>query len=535
MKNIKSIPFLLTISMLVAFSPQAPAQNATVVKGPPYKMSKTYWYDIDPIGDDATGHYYLFYPNKGNNSCLIGRASQKTMGIEEIKKNELIFETKELELQFGFELGGISYIFSSFQNNKLQKVFLFAHVLDRKDLTIKKNPVPVAEIDYSKFNKYKISSFSYRLSPDGSKVLFLHILLDTDNSLLASGFKVADQYLKLLHQTAEIAFEEAGVYRFENYYLSNSGEVLMLTKHFDKKKDYKKNLNMKRQGFFSNTHFWEEEANFDYKLIKTDKGSRQKTFTFSLPNVFITQVDVTTKDDGGILCLGFYSENEDAIPDGIFSQEISDKMAVIHTDQKDLEGKFNQPLKYVNNTYDGHGLFNNRDDLTNFRFAIKKIIRKKSGGYAFAAERRATLSKTYKTGSYSAVTYGVFHTDDILLADVMGNGKINWIRQIEKSQETIAESALYSSFDFEEHDNNLMLFFTNFVEKNLKITYKVVGTESVMVLVRPDGTSTRQVIFTDAADKLTITPDDVSKAADGSFMVYGRNGTSLVGFFKVSL
>lgn len=536
------IGFSLFFSLLLKL--QAQAQTAKIIKGAPHKMSmKSGWAEIDAIGHDAKGHYYLLYPFSkvysgnyvGSKAAYIGMASPTDMKLARFEKLELTFEKNELELEFGFDIGGVSYVFSSFQNNKQQKTFLFAHVVDRTNLIVKGNPIPVAEIDFSSFSKYKRASFSYRLSPDRSKVLFTHNLLDKDGSLLASGHTVVNQQLKALDRSSGMEFDEVGVYQFQDYFLSNSGTVFLLTKYFDKNKDYRTNIKLKKQAVLSSTRFWEEEANFDYKIIKMGKGgSVQKTLTLALPAAFITQVDIATKDDGGLICLGFYSDNEDAIPDGAFSQDVNNQMTVISTDRKSLDDKFVQPLKYVNDTYKGRGLFDKKDDLSNYRFTLKRIIKKQNGGYTLAAERNATLTRTVNNGK-TISTFNVYHTDDIVLLDVTGKGKINWIKQIEKSQETSGMVTLFASFGFEEHNNNLILFFTDFTQENLKGFGKVVDTESVMVIVKPDGTLNKQVIFKAATDELTIKAEKTAKVSNGNFVLYGHNGMFLVGFCKVVL
>lgn len=358
--------------------------------------------------------------------------------------------------------------------------------------------------------------------------------MDKDGSLLNSGYTVMDQSLKPLEGGHGLGFDQAGVYHFQDYYVSNSGTVYLMTKYFDKDKDYRKNINLKKQGLLSGTRFWEEEANFDFKIIKFGKAGVQKTLTLALEGAFITAVDLMPKDDGGVMCIGFYSENEDAIPDGAFAQDINNQMAVTNTDQKSLDGKFDQPLKYVNNTYKGHGLFDKKDDLTNFRFTLKKTIKKQSGGYALAAERNATLTKTVNNGRTTS-TFNVYHTDDIAVVDVTSKGKINWVKQIEKSQETASLSTLYSSFGFEEYKNELLLFFTDFTTENIKTFGKVVETESVLVKIDQQGKENRNILFTASNDDLTIKADKTYNATNGTYVLYGHNGTYLVGFYKVCI
>ncbi len=422
-----------------------------------------------------------------------------------------------------------------FQNNNLKKSFLFAQPLDRKTLMVTGNPIPVAEIDYSSQNKYKTSSFSVKLSPDSSRLLFTHNLLDKDGSLLSFGYTVTDRNLKTVDKVTNIELTDDGIYSFQDFYLDNSGTVYLATKIFDKKKDYRKNVQLKKQGLLSSTHSHEVETNYDYKILKFSKSSgKPKALTLDLNDAFITSVDLAPKKDGGIMCIGFYSDNGDAIPDGVFTQDVNKLFVVTGTDKQSLEGKFDQPSKYVNNTYKGYGILDKKDDLTNYRFLLKGIIQKKSGGYTLAAERTTTLTKTQNSGR-TVSTYNVYHTDDILLVDVSSTGKINWAKQVEKAQETSGLVTLYSSYSVQEYNDNLILFFADLASENFKTFGKVVKTESAMVRVDPDGNQTREVLFNATEDTITIKAANAYEISKGSYVLYGHNGQTIVGFCKVKL
>ncbi len=518
------------------------AQKAKTLMGKTHRMSvkEGGWSDIDGIGQDETGLYYLLYPFSkvysgayiGNKDTYVGKVNNQ-MELERFELLPLDYEDKQLELEFGFQLGDQIYLFSSFQNNLLKKTFLFAQTLNKSTLTPNPDLIPVAEIDYSGEGRYKNASFSYKLSDDNSQVLLIHNLLDKDGSLLSFGYSVIDSQLKTIDKVDDIELKADGIYSFQDFYLSPSAEVYMLTKFFDEKKEYKHSVQLKKQGVLSSTRSFELEAIYDFKVLKFSKGSpTPKALTLSLGDLFITSLDLKPKKDGGLMIIGFYSQDEDAVADGVFTQTIDKTLTkTLSTDKKSLEGEFDQPSKYTNDTY-VTGLLGKRDDLDQYRFVMKDILQKTSGGYALTAERNATLEKTQNDGR-SITTYNVYHTDDIVAIDVSPTGKINWVNKIEKAQETSGLLTLFSSYDVAEYEDNLIFFFTDFSSQNTKALGKIIDTESVMVKVNASGEQTRQTLLSASEDKITVKAKNTYQPQKGRYILYGHNGQLIVGFTEV--
>ncbi len=61
MKNATYVKYYLAVLVLLMSSLHTLAQTPTVIKGAVHKMTKQSWYDIEPIGEDATGYYYLLH------------------------------------------------------------------------------------------------------------------------------------------------------------------------------------------------------------------------------------------------------------------------------------------------------------------------------------------------------------------------------------------------------------------------------------------------------------------------------------------
>lgn len=528
-----------TLLCMLAITFSSYAQQTSVTKGSVYKMKmkKGGWADIEPIGSDAAGVYYILHPFSkiysgayiGSKDAYIGKVGTD-MSLENFEVLPMQYEDKEMELEFGLELNNTSYVFTSFENNQLKKSFLFAQTVDRETLKPNGDFMKVAEIDYSAENKYKSTAYSYRLSGDSSKVLLTHNLVDKDGSLLSFGYTVTDARLKPLGTVSDIGLLDEGIYSFQDYFISPLGEVYLLVRYFDEKKEFNKNTKLKKQGFLSSTRSLEVEATYDHKILKfKDFSSTPKEVVVSVPDVFVTSLLLCPKVDGGAISIGFYSDDEDAIPDGVFTQDLGKDLQVIKTEKRSLNGEFAQPSKYVNNTYVPTGLIKTRDDLTNFRFVLKDIIRKESGGYVLAAERTTTLTKTQTSGQ-TRTTYVVYHTDDIAVIDVKPSGEINWIEKVEKAQESTGLGTFYTSYSLAEYEDNLMLFFADLSEHNVKLIGKIVDTESCMVKINPDGKQTREVIFTADDDEITLRASSAYEASKGSYILYGQNGLAKVGF-----
>jgi hypothetical protein len=509
-----------------------------------YKMSMKEggWSDIEYLGSNDNGTYYILHPFSkiydgmyvGSKDSYIGKVNDQ-MEIESFEILPLTYEDKERELEFALSFNGKSYLFTSFQNNQLQKTFLFAETVDLNTLKSNDDLKPIAEIDYSGESKYDQAVFNYRLSQDKSKILITNNLLDKNGYLLRFGFNVYDKMLASVKKVDGVLLDDDGIFSFQDYYVNNEGTAYLLTKYFDDKKELKNSVDLKKQGLLSSTRSHEVESNYDFKVLKFPYSSSiPVSYQLKLDQGFITSVDLAPTTDGNLMCLGFYSGNEDAIPDGVFTTLLNSGITkVINSHTASLENKFVEPLKYQNDSYKSSNLFGKKDDLFNFRFVHEDILHRPDGGFVMTAERTTTLTKKQNNGQ-SVTIYNVHHTDDIAIIDVDQSGNINWVQQLEKSQETTGLLTLYQSYYVDLMNDDIVIFHTDLGANNVKMIGKVYDTESIVSTINKSGEISQHTIFNSDKHDITIKATRTKKVGD-SFITYGHNGIAIVGFAKVKL
>lgn len=529
---------ILMAALLFAAS-YAQAQ-VSVTKGKLHKMSLKggAWSDLTPIGNDENGYYYLLLPFSevysgayiGSKDYYVGRVNPD-LSFGKIEVLPLTFDGKDMDFEFAMEYQGKSLVFTSFQNNQLKKTFLFAQTIDRSTLLPSGDLQKVAEIDYSMTSKYKKTRFDFKLSEDKQKLLIIHNLKDKDNSLLSFGFTVLDQSLQEVSKVNGVSLTGEGIYSFQEYQLANDGTVYLSAQYFEDRKELKDAVEMEKQGFLSGTRAYHREANYDYKLLKFKGAAIPQEIDLTVPGAFLSSVTYAPSSKG-VLCVGFYSADDDALPEGAVTLTINSAGKIIATDQQPFEVSFAQSEKYTNGTYKPQGVLNKADDLTDYRFLLKDLIKRPSGGYVLAAERLATIEQTVNNGRTYSV-YNIYHTDDIAVVDVAPDGKINWQRKIVKAQETSGLGTLYRSFELGLIGDDLRLFFADIASQNFKMIGKVVDTSSRVVSVDPSGAISDEEVFTASGHKITLKPDPTYVTDDGSTILYGHNGLFYVGFVKV--
>lgn len=474
---------------------------------------KESWADLRPIGQDDQGLYFLMIPyTEVISGPVVGDADFYIALVSEdaelVKKQAVNFKIdgKPSTFEFTQEINGRLLFFTSVEDKGAKTVTFYTQEVDKKTLQLS-SPRKVVEMSFAHVKReYRRASFKCELSRDKSKMLISYSLIDKDDSMLTFGYVVLDSGLKEVYTWSGNLDMTDGVYLFDQFRITNKGEVYLLTRYFRNNKALDKNTSMSKTNIFTTTKSVEYHSNYEHRVVKFEGKSDSKVMAIPNSKKFYSTIDIGLFPDGNILLAGFYSGNEENIPSGAVCLKLNPKTgAVQETGSKDFGSDFQMPsdISIKNN-----GLVAGKDQYLNYRFIISDIHYHKSGGFTLIGERNVTQSK--RTGN---TFYTVNHLDDLAVIEISGAGAINAIHKVVKSQQAADMEIFNASYFFFEQNNVRYLAFANMG--------KGVQDENVLVRIAADGKQSREVMFTRGETEVTIRPKACAVFRGGKLMIYG--------------
>ncbi|WP_258104437.1 hypothetical protein [Marinoscillum sp. MHG1-6] len=505
--------------------------------GPIFKHTmKMAWADIEPITDDDNGTYYLLYPYGaimagavvGPKEYYIGRVDES---LEMSKTGLLVLQKDEQEREFEFALesNGSIYVFSSYQDISEKTTYLYAQTFNKETFALNDDLRKIGQVDFTGENRFKNAVFEYEFSQDRSKLLITYYLLDKDGSLIRFGYDVLDSSLKRLSNWNGLVDMSEGIYQFDQFRISNSGSVYLLTRFFSNKKEFNNSTKLKKDALLSSSRSMVYESDYEIKVIKFSHSSGStKVLPVDLASQFITVTDMVISGSK-LTFIGFYAPVGSSLPEGAFYMEMDGNGKILKTDKSHFGDLFIQPSDVSDKE---NGLLNTAE-YDSYRFVIKDIIHRSNGGFALAAERTVTQTKTQNSGGYVTVTT-VNHTDDIAVVDVSASGKISKVHKIEKSQQTMNLGYLFSSFYCTESKGKLLVFYTNLGKSNATMMGKMIKTKAYLTTIDGQGNLDKKVIFSATSDRITLRAKDSYQRQDGNMVLYGHENNRYSGFIEIT-
>ncbi|MGB0427682.1 MAG: hypothetical protein ACPGEC_02000 [Flavobacteriales bacterium] len=211
-------------------------------------------------------------------------------------EKELVLETnkRERELSFTTNLNDGIQVFSSFNNSKLKKHFLFVENIDKKTLSPTSSLVKIAEIDYTGNSRYRIGNFDGVLSRDESKLLVYYNLPYQKKAKEKFGFHVFDQQMNLIwNRNVTLPYRD-DLFAIKDYEVDNEGNVFILGQVFTSSKHVGKGKNSK--------------PNYKYVVLSySSDGENLKVYPIQVQAKFLKDMKMALDTDNNILCGGFYS------------------------------------------------------------------------------------------------------------------------------------------------------------------------------------------------------------------------------------
>jgi hypothetical protein len=486
---------------------------------------KEAWADIEPLANDDQGVYYLAIPYTDVIAGpVVGDSDYYLFMVNEAadltRKNVVDFtvEGRKSKYEFTQEINGKIIVFTTLEDKKERTVSFYAMELDKKSLTLV-NPKKIVQLSFAAVKRdYERASFKSQLSRDKSKLLISYGLTDDEGSMLTFGYVILNNTLKETYKWSGMLDMSDGVYLFDQFRVSNKGEVYLMARYFKNEKSQEKNTSMKKSNFFSSTRSMEYKKDYEHRVVKFEN---EGTKIMSIPNTerFHDVLDMEVAPDGNLVLIGFYSPMQDEVmPVGAVCLKMNSKTGVVQASTKEFGNAYEMPSDI---TIKNNGLAAGKDQYLKYRFIVSDIQVNKNGGYTLIGERN--VMQTKRSGQ---VFYVVNHLDDLAVVDVSSTGAVKDVYKVEKSQQVESLEIFNGSYFYTEHNNNRYLAFANLGKGR--------AHESVLVTIDASGKIARKVMFSTEDAEVTIKPKDC-RLHKGKLMMYGNKNNRYVRWLSMGL
>jgi len=468
-------------------------------------------YGIDAIGKDKDYFYYLYLPYRAayneishgsTESYFLAKYDHKLNLINKAEIN-LTEGKKEKQFQGIFHLNDKLYLFSSFQNEKEKKHYLFVQSINKETLAPNEDIKLIGEIDYSGLNKYNTTYFNYEFSGDSSKVLVYFNMVNKSDENLKYGMYVYDNLMNLLWKNENIVpqFGE-GVFSYKEFKIDNDANVYLLGKIYKDLKNYNASAMFRKIGFFSSDKYFPDLPNYTYQLYKfSNNGTTEKNIFIRLNGKFIRSLAFLPVNESNIQCAGVYSSEETISAKGSFTFKID--MVSGKTENIDTK-EFSSDL--IEAGLDEKELENVRESIKDneewdpYNYLLSDVITRENGEKYIIAEQYLVGEKKESNGKY--VYYKpIYIRNDIFIINISAENKIDRIDKVTKRQYSVSTEQ-YSSYGVNENNGSFYFVFMDILRKNTMLKNAETGN-TYLVAIDSKGEQKRSIIY-DAEEKQKI-------------------------------
>jgi hypothetical protein len=457
----------------------------------------------DIVGYDQTG-YYVLKNYKGK--PVVARFS-KGLKLEYSVELDLGKGNKKREYERIVQIKDKLYLFTSENESATKLNVLYAQQLDKASLQPAPERVRITQMEYER--RRNDGGFDFRLSADSSGLLVHYALPYDKGSPEKFGFLVYDRNLKLRWQKHVTLPYPDELFKISSIKLDNQGGVYLMGKLYQEK------VKEQRRGL----------PNFEYRLLScTASGNATKEYTIRLRDKFITDVQFAVKDNGQIVCSGFYSEKGIYSIKGAFFMSLdAATKTTLNQHLQEFDADFLTEFMSESKAKKGRELY---------EYDLDDLVLREDGGVVLVAEQYYHYVQTYYSGTGASRfmnTVHYYNYNDIIAVNINPNGKIAWARKIPKHQTSVNDGGFFSSYTLSVINNKLYFLF-NDSPKNLDNapgdrTVNFSGrSNSVVVLVRLDkeGNLDKAPLFT-AKDADVITrPKVCEQVSANEVILYGQ-------------
>jgi hypothetical protein len=370
-----------------------------------------------------------------------------------ISEVEPTYEDKDLTIEWCFQSNGQIYLFTSFVNKKLDKVFLFHQKVNAKTLQLEG---PIKKVSESSFERVRrLGGFSYSFSRDSSHVLLYANTESKKNEPDKYALHVLDADMnEVWNKEVTLPYTESK-FAIEDFCVDNDGNVFMLGVKYQERGE------SKRRG----------TPNYEYKILGYRKdGTDVEEYSVSLGDMFLTdmKIDVSPKKD--IVCAGFYSEKGTFSIKGTYYLRIDRKSKEI---ERISSKEFDIDFITMNFTPAQEKKAKKREakgkNVELYEYDLRDLVPRGDGGAVLLAEQyyvTVVCRTDPKTGTTTCTYY--YHYNDIIVVSVSPEGQIEWATKVSKRQTSANDGGYFSSFAHMISQDKLYFIF-NDTKKNLEV------------------------------------------------------------------
>lgn len=498
---------MLNLIPLLCFS-----QVAKIQWGPEIAAQKKI-YPNRFIGKDERAIYFL--KDTYNPFCpmcprdhYIEKFDAETMSI--IFSRELkmpaIKDNRHHQYEELFFLNGKLILFSSFfdKENRVSTAYATA-INPNGELEGEPKIIDYVQLD----EKGEKSDFTFVLSTDSS--LILEFKNETRNKTKSPSFsyKVLDNSLNFVLQKDNIKLPFSNLsYTVHEFLLDNAANFYMLTE---------------LEGDKSN--WFKDRPSYLYKILLLETTSNEvKEYDIQLEGKTISDMSFRVNKNQDLIAAGFFSNKgrySDEIA-GTFYLSLDGKTKEVKTSGlKEFDKSF--LLQFMSARKAKRG-----DELREFK--IDRIIEREDGGAYLVAEQRYVQTISSYNGRYVTTDY-YYNFNDLIVASIHPDGKINWVKMVPKTQVTVNDKGPYSSYSMGISGNAINFIF-NDNTRNLKIPnpsdYKTFSgpKKSTCVLVTLDelGAMKKRPLFAERDQRIFARPKVYLQTGSKELLMYSDRG-----------
>jgi hypothetical protein len=393
----------------------------------------------DIIGHDASGFYVLKRQFSG------GFFASTKLSLDKFDNSLNPIKNIELELTEGgkksylediLHLRGQMHLFTSFPDQRTKINALFWQTVNKQTLLPDQtNKKKIAEINYEGNSRRNSGSFNFRLSQDSSKVLVFYSLPYDFGDPEKFGFAVYDDQMNRLWQKDVVLPYRDELFDVESVKVDNYGNVYLLGLLY---KDVRK---AKRKG----------AANYQYKVLSyTQEGKNENEYAVSLPDKFLTDMQIGIRSNQDIVCAGFYSDFGKLSIRGTFFLSIDAKTKAVKTESfKEFDINFITQNMTERQAEKAKRREEKGQEQEMYEYDLDKLIVRSDGGALLIGEQFFINTVTYTsyTGNRAitrTVTY--YYYNDIIVVNINPDGNIAWSVKVPKRQSSVNDGGFYSSY-----------------------------------------------------------------------------------------
>ena len=447
------------------------------------------------------------------------------------KYTDISKEPKRIELNLSFGGKPLDYektivwqnrvwVLSTFQNYKQQKTYLFAQSVNTTSMTLNGDLNKIAEIDYSKENKYEYSDFLFEFSPDSSKLLVQYGLYNKFSEVLNMGLVVFDGHFNTVweNDNMRLPVPAGGILKFKQYRVADNGQVHILTQIYDNEKAFNKAHDWKKKNAVIGPKVQTRNSQFHYRLYSLLKNGTELT-QYSLKEVegFASDVQLGISKSNTITLAGLLAKKEPVVVNGTFYVALDAKAS------KAVQSKvhfFKQDFIYKASTEkerNGSG----SSALEECHYRMERLHFFPNGDICLLAEQ---FYDEYKTTGNARIGYTSFHgyrEKDILVFRFDTNGNLLWQDKVDKDQKTVKLGVLYGSYKPVFNENQLHLFYNQIPDKALSWEGDLYKSTLNVSSFDKDGNLATQEVFSLNKNKLPLQPQLMAPLQSGKWCIYG--------------